>query len=209
VVESDCPTAGVELVVLDDEVGAGVTGVGVAALELAAEDGAVGAAATAEVVAPEVDAALVVDDVGVVSVVEADPVVLDAALAAASVAEVTISPLVGVSERNEDALGSWMFASALRASPFGCAARKPTACAGGITMPIDAASCSIRWSSPSVATLWRNEALRLESTELRSSERPMLAPSFSTSTCIATIPASITPSTGIHQRPRISRSSSL
>jgi hypothetical protein len=96
----------VALVVLDDEVGAGVTGVGVAALELAAEDGAVGAAATAEVVAPEVDAALVVDDVGVVLIVEVDPVVLDAALAAASVAEVTISPLVGVSERKEDALGS-------------------------------------------------------------------------------------------------------
>ena len=36
----------------------------------------------------------------------------------------------------------------------------------------------------------------------------MLAPSFSTSTCIATIPASITPSIGIHTRPRISRSSS-
>ena len=48
----------------------------------------------------------------------------------------------------------------------------------------------------------------LESVELRSSERPMLAPSFRTSTCIATIPASITPSSGIHTRPRISRSSS-
>ena len=42
----------------------------------------------------------------------------------------------------------------------------------------------------------------------RSSDRPMLAPSFSTSTCIATIPASITPSSGIHARPRTIRSSS-
>jgi hypothetical protein len=46
-----------------------------------------------------------------------------------------------------------MFASARPALPSGCAARKLTACAGAITMPIDAASCSIRWSSPSVATL--------------------------------------------------------
>ncbi len=36
----------------------------------------------------------------------------------------------------------------------------------------------------------------------------MLVPSFSTSTCIATIPASITPSSGIHARPRTMRSSS-
>ncbi len=36
----------------------------------------------------------------------------------------------------------------------------------------------------------------------------MLAPSFSTSTCIATIPASISPSSGIHTRPRMMRSSS-
>ena len=42
----------------------------------------------------------------------------------------------------------------------------------------------------------------------RSIARPMLAPSFSTSTCIATIPASITPSNGIHARPLTIRSSS-
>jgi hypothetical protein len=128
--------------------------------------------------------------------------------AAASVLAVTISPLLGVSDSKEDALGWWMFASARPALPSALAPRNPTACAGGITMPIDAASCSIRWSSPSVATLWRKAALRLERTELRSSERPMLAPSLSTSTCIATIPTSITPSTGIHHRPRIRRSSS-
>ena len=91
---------------LDAEVGAGVTGVGVAAVELAEEDGTVGAAATGEVVAPEVDEALDVDDVGVVPIVEVDPVVPAGALAAASVVAVTISPLVGVSDRNEDALGS-------------------------------------------------------------------------------------------------------
>jgi hypothetical protein len=36
----------------------------------------------------------------------------------------------------------------------------------------------------------------------------MLAPNFSTSTCIATIPASSTPSSGIQARPRTIRSSS-
>jgi hypothetical protein len=196
----------------EDEVGAAVTGVGVAAVELEPDDGTVGAAATADVVEPEVDAApvgVVVVEVGVEPIVDVEPVVLDAAFAAASVAEVTISPLVGVRDRNDEALGWWMFASARPALPSALADRKPTACGGGITMPIVPASCSIRWSSPSVATLWRKPAFSLERTELRSSERPMLAPSFRTSTCIATIPASITPSTGIHQRPRISRSSSL
>jgi hypothetical protein len=98
-----------ELVVLDDEAGAGVTGVGVAAFELAAEDEAVGAAATGDVVAAEVDVALVevvVEDVGVEPIVEVDPVVSAGAFAAASVVAVTISPFVGVSDSNEDALGS-------------------------------------------------------------------------------------------------------
>ena len=152
---------------------------------------------------------VVVEEVGVEPIVEVDPVVPVGALAAASVAEVTISPFAGVSDRNDEALGWWMFASARPALPSPFADRNPTACGGGITMPMDAASCSTRWSSPSVATLWRNAALLLERAELRSSERPMLAPSLSTSTCIATMPASITPSTGIHQRPRISLSSSL
>jgi hypothetical protein len=109
VVCPDCVTACVELVVLDDEVGAGVTGVGVAALELAAGDEAVGAAATGDVVAAEVDVALVevvVADVGVDPIVEVDPVAPVGAFAAASVVAVTISPLVGVSDSNEDALGS-------------------------------------------------------------------------------------------------------
>jgi hypothetical protein len=59
-------------------VGPDVTGVGVAAVELAADDGTVGAAATGDV-ADDVDAALVevvVEDVGVEPIVEVDPVVL-------------------------------------------------------------------------------------------------------------------------------------
>jgi hypothetical protein len=144
-----------ELVAPEDVVGADVTGVGVAAVEPAAVDGTVGAAATGDVTAPELDVALLVDEVevGVEPIVEVDPVVPAGAFAAASVVAVTISPLVGVSAPNEDALGGWMLASARPALPPGLAARKPTACGGGITMPIVAASCSIRWSSPSVATL--------------------------------------------------------
>lgn len=107
-----------------------MTGVGVAAVELAADDGTVGAAATGDVVADEVDAALVevvVDDVGVELIVEVEPVVPLGAFAAASVVAVTISPLVGVSDKNDDALGSWMFASARPALPSAFAARNPTA----------------------------------------------------------------------------------
>jgi hypothetical protein len=140
----------------DDEVGAGVTAVGVAAVELASDDGAVGATATADVVESEVLVGVVVDEVGVEPIVEVEPVVpdaADAALAAASVAEVTISPFAGVSERNDEALGAWMFASARPGLPWPFDDRNPTACGGGITMPIVPASCSMRWSSPSVATL--------------------------------------------------------
>ena len=125
----------------------GVTAVGVAAVELASDDGTVGAAATADVVEPDADVpvvGVVVDEVGVEPIVDVEPVVPVAALAAASVAEVTISPFVGVSERNDEALGWWMFASARPALPLAFADRKPTACGGGITMPIEPASCSIR-----------------------------------------------------------------
>ena len=90
----------------DDEVG--VTAVGVAAVELASDDGTVGAAATADVVESEVLVGVVVDELGVEPIVEVEPVVpdaADAALAAVSVAEVTISPLAVVSARNDDALG--------------------------------------------------------------------------------------------------------
>ena len=143
----DGVAAWLEVVVLEDEVDAGVTGVGVAAVELASDDGTVGAAATADVVEADVDVAVVgvvVDEVGVEPIVAVEPVVPAAVLAAASVAEVTISPFVGISERNDEALGSWMFASARPALPLALADRKPTACAGGITMPIEPASCSIR-----------------------------------------------------------------
>jgi hypothetical protein len=158
----DCEVAGLELVV-EDEVGAGVTSVGVAALVLAADDGAVGATAAGVAAAPDADAAVValvaavvallaavvallVDEVevGVEPIVEVDPVVPAGAVAAASVSAVTISPLVGVSERNDDELGAWMFETARPGLPSALAARKPTACGGGITMPIDPASCWIR-----------------------------------------------------------------
>jgi hypothetical protein len=94
--------------VLEDAVDVGVTAVGVAAVELASDDGTVGAAATADVVESDADGAVVgvvVDEVGVEPIVDVEPVVPLAALAAASVAEVTISPFVGVSERNDEALG--------------------------------------------------------------------------------------------------------
>jgi hypothetical protein len=190
----------------------GLTGVGVAAVVPAAEAGTVGAEATGVAAAVDVDAVLVGvvgDDVavGVEVIVEAEPVVSLDAFAWARVVAVTISPLPGLSAKNDDELGSWMLAAARAALASARPVRNPTACGGGITMPIDPASCSTRWSSPSVATLSRSAPLRLESTELRSRERPMLAPSFSTSTCIATMPASMTPSNGIQARPRTMRSS--
>ena len=147
-VVGSCEVGCVELVV-EDDVGAVVAGVGVAALVLAAEDGTVGAAAVGVTAALDVDpsvVALLVDEVevGVELIVEVDSVVPAGAVAAASMSAVTMSPLVGVSERNDDELGSWMFASARPGLPSALAARKPTACGGGITMPMDAASCSIR-----------------------------------------------------------------
>jgi hypothetical protein len=202
-----------ELVVPEDELGVGVTVVGDVAVELAVDDGVVAVLVAPAVVAAAVDAVevLLVDEVevDVEPIVEVDPVVPAGAFAAANVSAVTISPLLGVRERNEEALGAWRFASAFPAFASECAARKLTACGGAITMPIEAANCSIRWSSPSVATLERRAALRPDSVVFCSRARPMLAPSLRTSTCIATIPASITPSTGIHQRPRTRRSSSL
>lgn len=149
VVAADCGAAWLELGAAVDVLGegAGVTGVGVAAVELAEDEGTVGAAATGAAVA--VDAALVDADVGgadvgVEPIVDVDPVVPLGAFAAARVVAVTISPLVGVSDKNEDALGGWMFATACAASPPRRAVRKASACGGGITIPIDAASCSIR-----------------------------------------------------------------
>jgi hypothetical protein len=77
-----------------------------------------------------------------------------------------------------------------------------------MTMPMRDASRSIRWASDSEETLVRRSSLRVCSELASVIERPMLALSFSTSTCIATMPASITPSTGIHALPRTRRSSS-
>jgi hypothetical protein len=77
------------------------------------------------------------------------------------------------------------------------ALRKPTAVGGGMIMPIWAAIDSMRWSSPSVATLARSCWFSVDRVDACWTERPIPAPSLSTSTCMKTIPASITPRTGI------------
>ncbi len=100
-----------------------------------------------------------------------------------------------------------MFEAACRAFPARTE-RKPTAAGAGITIPMPAAKRSIRWSSASVATFARSNSLRLWSALPFSIARPVLAPSLSISTCIATMPASITPRSGIQARPRTIRSSS-
>jgi hypothetical protein len=136
--------AWLELGAPEEVVDGGVTRVGVAAVELESDDGAVGATATAAVDAALVEGAVCEVELGVDPIVAVDPVVPLGAFAAARVLVVTISPLAGTSDRNDDALGWRMFATACLASPPGCAVRKATACGGGITIPIDAASCSIR-----------------------------------------------------------------
>ena len=117
-------------------------------------------------------------------------------------------PFDVVSDRNEPASGWWMLRMTAPVSLPAPDERNPTPEGEGITMPAFAASRVIRWSSISEPTLARSASLRACSVELSWIERPMLAPSFSTSTCIATIPASIRPSMGIHTRPRMMRSSS-
>jgi hypothetical protein len=77
-----------------------------------------------------------------------------------------------------------------------------------MTMPMREASRSIRWVSDSEETLVRSSSLRVCSELASAIDRPMLALSFRTSTCIAMMPASMTPRTGIHARPRTRRSSS-
>ena len=86
--------------------------------------------------------------------------------------------------------------------------RNPTASGAGITIPMPPRAA--RSAGRRRATRRSPAGARCGSgaRSLCSIERPMLAPSFSTSTCIATIPASITPSSGIQARPRTSRSSS-
>jgi hypothetical protein len=104
--------------------------------------------------------------------------------------------------------GGWIRPSAARTPPRGCRDRNVIAVGAGMTIPIRAARRSILWSSDSAATLAWSAWLRLVRAALRSIQRPMLAPSFSTSTWVATIPASSTPSTGIQARPLTRRSSS-
>jgi len=101
--------------------------------------------------------------------------------------------------------GAWIDAAARAALPRPC--RKSTEVGPGMTMPMRAASRSIRWASESDETLVRSCSLRVCSELASVIERPMLALSFSTSTCIAMMPASMTPSTGIQALPRTRRSS--
>jgi hypothetical protein len=105
-----------------------------------------------------------------------------------------------------EASGAWidLAARAALARPV----RKSTDVGPGMTMPMREASRSIRWESDSDETLVRSSSLRVCSELASAIDRPMLELSFSTSTCIATMPASITPSTAIQVRPRTRRSSS-
>ncbi len=116
---------------------------------------------------------------------------------------VATEPFFAVELRNVEALGARMLAIALETP---APERKPADPGVGMIIPMPAASRSIRPSSLSEATLALSCSLRVCRAELLAIERPTLAPNFSTSTCMATIPASISPSTGIHARPRTSRS---
>jgi len=89
-----------------------------------------------------VGAAVVV--VGAVEGVAAVADVVPDCSQAARLWDVTTAPFVVVSNEKLLASGWWMFAAARPTSPLWCAVRKPTAWGGGITMPMFAASCSIR-----------------------------------------------------------------
>jgi hypothetical protein len=121
---------------------------------------------------------------------------------------VATAPLEEIKARNPEAFGAWMLAIARWALAPELTDRNPTPSGAGMTIPFAAARRSILWSSAREATLVLSSSLRLCSAVPRSIERPMPAPSFSTSTCIATIPASIKPRTAIQARPRTTRSSS-
>jgi len=200
--------AGVELGVVElGVVELGVVAVWVVALGVVA----VCAAALAEVVLDVVVVAptgvpVEVELVAVGLEVVADVLGLGAAAAAA--ASVTTEPFVVEADRKDVAFGVLISASARPTSIPPPTERNPTAVGGGITIPIRAASVSTRCSSASEVTVARSCWFCIESADPRWIARPMLAPNLRTSTCIATIPASITPSSGIHARPRTSRSSS-
>ena len=118
----------------------------------------------------------------------------------------SVTVAAGSEARKVAASGVLMLATACPMPPVGCAERKPTAAGAGMIMPMPAAIRSIRWSSASVATEARSCWFWLCSAVLRSIERPIEAFSLSIETCIATIPVSSTPSTGIQARPRTRRS---
>ena len=76
--------------------------------------------------------------------------------------------------------GAWMLAVARWMAPAGNAERNPTISGCGMTMPIDAASRSMRWASASDAIVVRSCSLRIWSCEVYAIDRPMLALIFST-----------------------------
>jgi hypothetical protein len=75
-----------------------------------------------------------------------------------------------------------------------------------MTMPIEEAIRSIRDTEPSEATSARSSPFLVCSVVPCSMARPMLAFSRRIDTCRATMPTRRPPSTGIHARPRTSRS---
>lgn len=113
--------------------------------------------------------------------------------------------LAASADWNSAASGVWRFAAALAAEAWP-ASRKRIDVGPGITIPRPDARRSIRCESESEEMLARNTSSRLWSALERSIHRPMLAFNLSSSTCMATIPASITPSSGIQLRPRTRRS---
>src|SRR5437588_3506250 len=193
-----------------------VAGVCVVGAEAGAVGPLLGAGAPLAAVAPAGDA--------VVAVVVGAPVVVGAVALVAEALPVDDGPMVAVVVTwvpllagfaitgrlvmNPVGSGAWMFESAREMAPLSSARRNDTAVGAGITIPVPAASRSIRWSSASEATLACRASFLVCSVEARCIHLPTLVPSFSTSTCIVTMPASITPRTGIHARPRTRRSSS-
>jgi hypothetical protein len=151
------------------------------------------------------DVATVLVGVEVLDVLELGAAATMAPLALDMMSVVATDPFLPAELRKVEELGAWMLAMAFeRLAPD----RNPADPGAGMIIPIPAARRSIRPSSLREATLARSCSLRVCSADPFSIARPTVAPSFSTSTCMATIPASISPSTGIHARPRTSRSMS-
>jgi hypothetical protein len=105
-----------------------------------------------------------------------------------------------------DALGAVMPASARERIPPPRGERKLSWVGVAMTMPMLPATRSMRDTALSEATCARSCPFAVCRVVACSIARPMLELSRSRDTCMATIPTSRTPSTGIHARPRTSRS---